>query len=273
MDFLWWLFPAHYPQVRTNPSSLCLPIHWWWIPLSSMLRVVVLNCFPDPQLDRDWYTQTIPDPMSPCPVRPTAKLHLMWLIWGRISSLPATWLSDTQNWHARFFPLPRFPILLCLWGKPDSGYLRPSASQSEGRGWELGWRVYPCLSSSCWFFWSNEGSHDWAASSPPAAMWLVQIITQLTGPLFHIIVLQKVAKGNVRSVKAFSCSWETITTYCFLGSGYRAFVYEHHLLKDFSNVRILVKNIYFGFPAGAGCVKWEWDIQILILLGTTVHFD
>lgn len=46
---------------------------------------------------------------------------------------------------------------------------------------------------------------------------------------------------------------ETITTYCFLGSGYRDFVYERHLLKDFLNVRILVKNMYFGFLVGTGC--------------------
>lgn len=51
----------------------------------------------------------------------------------------------------------------------------------------------------------------------------------------------------------FTLMRETITTYCFLGSGYRDFVYECHLLKDFLNVRISVKNMYFGFLVGTGC--------------------
>lgn len=44
-----------------------------------------------------------------------------------------------------------------------------------------------------------------------------------------------------------------ITTYHFLVFGYRAFVYEHYLLKDFLTVRILVKSIYFGLPVEVGC--------------------
>ena len=90
-----------YPQVRTNPSRPCLPVHGWWIPLSSILRVVVLNCFPDPRLDRDWYAQTTPDPMSPRPAHPTANSCLPWLAHLRMNLLSpgrlALWYSKLAS--------------------------------------------------------------------------------------------------------------------------------------------------------------------------------